>query len=119
MRANLEDNRARGLRIDSGWTLGSVTGVLTANQQLSIDHPTMTILAATQTAQNVRLPPASGVGAADVGAVLIFVNLSGAIVTLQTSGGAGFATAITVPANGSARVVCTGNATPNLGWLAW
>jgi hypothetical protein len=119
MRANLEDNRARGLRIDSGLTYGTMTGALTAAQQLTIDHPVMTILSAAQATATVRLPPASGPGAADVGQVLMFTNLSGNVVTFNTSSGVAFTTAITVPANGSARVICTGNTTPALGWLSF
>jgi hypothetical protein len=68
---------------------------------------------------NMRLPPSSGAGAAKKGQVFIFVNRSGNVVTLQTSAGAGFTTAITVAANGATRVVCTGDTTAGTGWLVW
>ena len=40
-------------------------------------------------------------------------------MTLQTTTGAGFTTAVTVAANAATRVICTGNATEALGWVIW
>lgn len=51
---------------------------------------------------------------------IIANNGAGGVVTLQTDGGAGFTTAITVAINGGAvRVRCTGLATQALGWVVW
>src|SRR5258706_10281426 len=65
---------------------------------------------------NLKMPTSN---ADRKGLVFVFCNLSGNVITLQTDGGAGFTTAITVAANGATRVVCTGNATQALGWVVW
>jgi hypothetical protein len=65
---------------------------------------------------NVLMPTSSAVRR---GLFFVIVNLSANIITLQTDGGAGFTTAITVPATGATRVVCTGDTSQVLGWRAW
>jgi|SRR5215813_3118467 len=118
MRANVEDIRGRGLRVDAKQSYGSADFVpLTAFQITAEMPPVMFVNPAG--AINMRLPPSSGAGAALKGQVFIFVNRSGNVVTLQTSAGAGFTTAITVAANAATRVICTGDATAATGWLIW
>lgn len=117
-RINLEDQRARGQRQDAGWAFGTVDFVPITAAVVDPNSPPMLIVNPAG-AINMRLPPSSGVGAAKKGQVFIFVNRSGNVVTLQTSAGAGFTTAITVAANASTRVVCTGDTTAGTGWLAW
>lgn len=117
MRANLEDNRAKYLRVDN-LILGNADFAPATGYQLTPDSPS-TLFVNPAGAVNVRLPPSSGVGAAKKGQTFIFVNRSGNVVTLQTSAGAGFTTAITVAANAATRVICTGDSTAATGWLVW
>ena len=118
MRANLEDVRSRGQRNDGGWVLGSIDYVPVTADVISVNAPPVLFLAPAG-AINMRLPPSSGAGAAKKGQVFILVNRSGNVITLQTSAGAGFTTAITVAANGATRVICTGDTTAGTGWLVW
>lgn len=118
MRTNLEDNKTYGMRLGPKTVWASESSVQTTGQAISVASPPMIFLNPAG-AINLLLPPSSGVGAATPGQVFLFVNLTGNVVTLQTSGGAAFATAITVAANAATRVVCTGSATANLGWVIW
>ena len=117
-RINLDDNRAYGLTLGPKLKFANEQATQTTGQVVDVGSPPMIFLNPGG-AINLLLPPSSGVGAATKGQVFVFVNLSGSIVTLQTSGGAAFATAVTVAANGATRVVCTGSATANLGWVVW
>jgi hypothetical protein len=117
-RINLDDNRAYGLTLGPKLKLANEQAAQTAGQTVDVGSPPAIFLNPAG-AVNLLLPPSSGVGAAAKGQVFIFVNLSGNIVTLQTSAGGAFATAITVAANGATRVICTGSTTANLGWVIW
>lgn len=117
-RMNLDDNRAYGLTLGPKLKYGNEQAVQTTGQAIDVGSPPMIFLNPAG-AINMLLPPSSGAGAAAKGQVFILVNLSGNVVTLQTSGGAAFATAVTVAANGATRVVCTGSTTANLGWVIW
>lgn len=117
-RINLEDQRARGQRQDAQWVFGSVDTVPITAAVVDVNSPPVWFVNPAG-AINMRLPPSSGVGAAKKGQVFIFVNRSGNVVTLQTSAGVGFTTAITVAANGATRVICTGDTAAATGWLIW
>ena len=117
-RINLDDNRAYGLTLGPKLKYANEQAVQTTGQSIDVGSPPV-IFTNPGGAINLLLPPSSGAGAAAKGQVFIFVNLSGSVVTLQTSGGAAFATAITVAANGATRVICTGSTTANLGWVIW
>ena len=121
-RINLEDNRLWRAKIDGGLkfttaTLVPATGYVLDGtpSNLPINTPSMFFMNPAG-AVNVRLPTSSQIRA---GTVIIFVNLSGNVVTFQTDGGAAFTTAVTLAANGATRVVCTGNTTQALGWVIW
>lgn len=118
MRANLENVRSRDQRQDAGWFFGSVDFVPVTGAVVDPNSPPVWFVNPAG-AINMRLPPSSGAGAARKGQVFIFVNRSGNVVTLQTSAGAGFTTAITVAANAATRVICTGDTTAGTGWLIW
>jgi len=121
-RINLEDNRAWRLKVDGGFkfstgTLVPATGyVLDGTPSTLPINITPLIFMNPAGAVNVRLPTSSDIRR---GTALIFVNLSGNVVTFQTDGGAAFTTALTLAANGATRVVCTGNTTQALGWVGW
>ena len=117
-RINLNDNRAYGLTLGPKLKFATEQNVQVTGAVVDVGSPPV-IFTNPAGAINMLLPPSSGAGAAAKGQVFIFVNLSGSVVTLQTSGGAAFATAITVAANAATRVVCTGSATANLGWVIW
>ena len=117
-RINLDDNRAYGLTLGPKLKLGNEQGVQITGQAINVGSPPVIFLSPAG-AINMTLPPSSGAGAAAKGQVFIFVNLSGNVVTLQTSGAAAFATAVTVAANAATRVICTGSTTANLGWVIW
>lgn len=121
-RINLEDNRLWRAKIDGGLkftaaTLVPATGYVLDGTDASkpLNIPAMFFMNPAG-AVNVRLPTSSQIR---IGTVIIFVNLSGNIVTFQTDGGAAFTTAMTLAANAATRVVCTGNATQALGWVVW
>lgn len=117
-RINLDDNRAYGLTLGPKLKFANEQAVQTTGQAIDVGSPPMIFLNPAG-AINLLMPPSSGAGAAAKGQVFMFVNLSGNVVTLQTSGAAGFATAVTVAANAATRVVCTGSTTANLGWVIW
>ena len=119
-RINLDDNRTWGMTLGPKSVWGNEQAVQTTGQAISVNSPPMIFLAPAG-AISLLLPPSDPAvaGAARKGQFFIFVNLSANIVTLQTSGAAGFATAVTVAANAATRVVCTGSTTANLGWVIW
>lgn len=113
-RVNLDDNKTYGLRLGPKTIYENMTtaGATT----LTAGSPTLVFLGA---AGAVNLPPSSGAGAAEKGQVFIFANLTAGAIAIQTSAGGAFTTAISVAANASGRVVCTGSATAGLGWVIW
>lgn len=114
-RINLEGLRTRDIRYGPGFQFQSETLVPATGFVVDPNSPPMLMLNPAG-AVNVRLPTSTD---ARRGLIFIFVNISGSVITLQTDGGAAFATAISVAANAANRVVCTGNSTQNLGWLVW
>ena len=115
MRANQEGNRIRDVRFGPGMVSDTLDAVVVTNYQIDPNGPSLLFLAPAG-AINVRLPAASGAGSAYKGQTFEIVNNGAGAITLQTSGGAGFATAITVAVGKATKVYCTGNATANLGW---
>src|SRR5437867_971578 len=114
-RINLEDALIRGLRIGPEMRFRSEQFVPATGFVVDPLSPPLLMMNPAG-AINVRLPTSTVLR---TGLIFIFVNLSGNVITLQTDGGAGFTTAITVAANGATRVVCTGNTTQALGWVVW
>lgn len=117
MRQQGEDNDLFNPFIRQGFRL-NVGTIIPANGFV-VDPNMPTFLDMTPAgAINVLMPPST---AARKGLVFIFTNFgAGGVITLQTDGGAAFATAVTVAINGGVtRVRCTGNPTANLGWLIW
>jgi hypothetical protein len=114
-RVNLEGLRARDIRYGPGFQFQSEIVTPTTGFVVDPNAPPM-LMMNPGGAVNVRLPTST---VARQGLIFIFVNLSGNVITLQTDGGAAFATAISVAANAANRVVCTGNTTQNLGWIVW
>jgi hypothetical protein len=119
-RINLDDNRTWGLRLGPKTVFDNAQGVQVTADVVSADGPPVIFLAPAG-AINMRLPPSdpATAGCARRGQIFIFVNTGGNIVTLQSSGGVGFTTAVTVAANAATRVICTGSTTAALGWLIW
>jgi hypothetical protein len=114
-RVNLEGLRARDIRYGPGFQYQSEVNSSATGAAIDPNSPPM-IFANPAGAVSWKLPTST---AARTGLIFIFANLSGNVVTLQTDGGAAFATAISVAANAATRVVCTGNTTQNLGWIIW
>jgi hypothetical protein len=117
-RINLDDNRTYGMTLGPKTKFANEQAIQTTGQVIDVGSPPVIFLTPAG-AINLLLPPSSGVGAAAKGQVFIFVNLSGNVVTLQTSAGGAFTTAVTVAANGATRVICTGSAVAGLGWVVW
>jgi hypothetical protein len=119
-RINLDDNRTWGLQLGPRTVLQTEQGVQITADVVSADSPPAIFLNPAG-AINMRLPPANPAtaGAARKGQIFVFVNLSANVVTLQTTAGAGFTTAVTVAANAATRVICTGNTSEVLGWVIW
>jgi len=114
-RVNLEGLRTRDIRHGPGFQYQSETMVPVTGFVVDPNSPPVMMMNPAG-AISVRLPTSTP---ARTGLMFIFVNLSGNVITLQTDGGAGFTTAVTVAANGATRVICTGNATQALGWVIW
>ncbi len=114
-RVNLEGLRARDIRYGPGFQFQSEVLTLATGAAIDPNSPPM-LFTNPGGAVSYKLPTSTD---ARRGLVFIFANLSGNVVTLQTDGGAAFATAISVAANAATRVVCTGNTTQNLGWVIW
>jgi hypothetical protein len=114
-RINLEGLRTRDIRHGPGFVFQN--GIITpaTGYVVTIEHPPMMFMNPAG-AVNILLPTSNAVRR---GTIFIFVNLSANVITLQTDGGVGFTTALTVAANGSNRVVCTGNVSQVLGWAGW
>jgi len=114
-RVNLEGLRTRDIRYGPGFQFQSEIVTPTTGFVVDPNAPPM-LMMNPGGAVNVRLPTSTDLRR---GLAFIFVNLSGNVITLQTDGGAGFTTAVTVAANGATRVVCTGNTSQVLGWVVW
>lgn len=112
---NLQGQRTRGLRVGPELVFGSE--VLTPANNFVVDPNSEPFIFMNPAgAVTVWMPTSSALRR---GLAFVFVNLSANIITLGTDAGAGFTTAITVPATGATRVVCTGDTTQALGWRAW
>lgn len=114
-RINLEGLRTRDIRHGPGFVF--LNGILTpaTGYQITIDHPPVLFMNPAG-AVNVLMPTSDQVRR---GTIFIIVNLSGNVITFQTSAGAAFTTALTAAANASARLICTGNTSQPLGWAGW
>lgn len=112
---NLSGSRFRDARIGPGNIMSSEQWVPATGAVVDPNSPPF-LFVNPAGAINMLMPTSSLVRR---GLWFVFVNLSANIVTLQTDGGAGFTTAVTVPATGATRVVCTGDTTQALGWRAW
>lgn len=117
MRVQLEDNDILNPFIRQGFRFNTATIIPATGFVVDQNMPTFLDMTPAG-AINVLMPPSSQ---AIKGLVFIFTNFgAGGVITLQTSGGAAFATAITVAISGGVtRVRCTGSPTANLGWLIW
>lgn len=115
MRGNTDDNKLYNPVFQQGTKFLTMGWAPVTAEALDEDAPTF-LFPNPAGAINLKMPTST---VARRGLVFVFCNLSGNIITLQTDGGAGFTTAITVAANGATRVVCTGNATQALGWVVW
>lgn len=111
---NLEFNRLFNAVVEAGWKLKPEVWVPASGAAIDAQAPPLQIMAPAG-AVNVLLPVSN---AANQGLMFFLVNNSGNAITMQSSGGAGFTTAIVLAANESTLVVCTGNATAALGWQA-
>lgn len=113
--SNLSGNRLRDARLGPGNIMGNQQHVPATGFVVDPNSEPFLFMNPAG-AINVLMPTSSQ---ARKGLWFVFVNLSANIITLQTDGGAGFTTAVTVPATGATRVVCTGDTTQALGWRAW
>ena len=114
MRNNIEQARGANMRIDQGWFLASANIVPPDNYVLDPASPPFLILNPAG-AVGILMPVSTE---ARKGLTFLMVNVSASTITLKTSAGAGFATAIVLLAGESTLVFCTGDATANLGWRA-
>jgi hypothetical protein len=114
-RQNLDGQRQSNQLVGPGFQFQNETFINANGVAVDPNSPPMIFLNPAG-AVNLLLPTST---LARKGLAFIFINLSGNIVTLQTDGGAGFTTAVTVPATGATRVVCTGDSSQVLGWRAW
>lgn len=111
-RTNMEGARTRDFIYGPGFRFANAELVPADNYQLTDQHPPLLFMNPAG-AIDVLMPTST---AARKGLMFIIVNLSASTITLKTDGDAAFATAISIATATSARVVCTGNATQNLGW---
>lgn len=111
---NLEFNRLFKTVVEAGWRLKPKVWVPASGDAIGTDDPPLQIMAPAG-AVNVKLPASDST---TQGLMFMLVNNSANAITMQTSGGAGFTTAIVLAANESTLAVCTGNATAALGWQA-
>jgi len=113
-RVNLEGDRIADFLIERGFKFGSQSWVPANNAVIDPSMPPLLIVNPAG-AVNLLMPPSN---AANKGLAFIICNASGSTVTLQTSAGAGFTTAIVLLTIECTMVVCTGDATAGLGWRA-
>lgn len=113
-KVNMEFSRLFRTIIEAGWRLKPKVWVPANNDTIGADDPPLQIMAPAG-AVAVRLPISN---ADNQGLMFLLVNNSANAITMNTSAGAGFTTAIVLAANESTLVVCTGNATAALGWQA-
>lgn len=113
-RINLEGYRAADLLIERGQRVHVQEWVPANNAVIDPNMPPYLIMAPAG-AVNILMPAATQ---ATKGLWFLMTNNSANVITLQTSAGAGFTTAITLAAQQTRLVICTGNATAALGWRA-
>lgn len=113
-RMNLDDNKAQGLRIGRKWRLEKQTWVPADNAVIDINMPPYLEV---NPAGNVNLLLPAG-AAANAGIMFLISNISANTVTLQSSAGAGFTTAIVLATLENTIVFCTGSTTAALSWRA-
>jgi hypothetical protein len=114
MRANIEDNKQYGIRIESGLVLGSMEWAPADNEALDPDSPPLLIMNPAG-AVDVLLPDATTV---PKGLAFLVFNKSASTITFKTSGDAAFTTAIVLLTMESAWIVNMGDSTAALGWRA-
>lgn len=114
-RVNLEGLRTRDIRYGPGFQFQSEQLVPATGFVVDPNSPPLLFMNPGG-AVNIRMPTSTP---ARTGLVFIICNISGSTITVQTDGGAAFATAISIATVTAARLVCTGNATQNLGWIVW
>ncbi len=110
-----EDSRTQDEFLVSGWKMGRMATIPANNFVVSKDMPPVLDFTPAG-AINVLMPPSND---QTRGLCFLIKNTgAGGIITLQTSAGAAFATAITIAvSNGWVLVQCTGSPTANLGWV--
>lgn len=113
-RVNLENNKAYELRIESWLQLASMNFVPADNAVIDPDSPPFIMLDPAG-AVDVLLPESTE---ARKGLMFLIANISANAITFKSSGDAAFTTAIVLAANETTWIVCTGSATPALGWRA-
>ena len=113
-KVNLEFGRLDKTVVERGWKLKSKVWIPINNEVISPDDPPLLIVTPAG-AVNLLMPVSN---ADNAGLMFFMCNASGSTVTLQSSGGAGFTTAIVLLTIECTLVVCTGNATAALGWRA-
>ena len=113
-RVNIEGARIADLFVERGFRLNSLDWVPANGEAVGDSAPPFLILNPAG-AINLLMPAST---ALRKGLVFFIANPSGSTVTLQTSGGAGFATAIVLLTIECTIAFCTGHATANLGWRA-
>lgn len=113
-RVNENDARAQSTFLIAGWKMGRMETIPANGFVIAKDMPPI-IDFTPAGAINVLMPASTD---ETRGLCFLIKNTgAGGIITLQTSGGAAFATAITIPvSNGWVLVQCTGSTTANLGW---
>lgn len=114
MRNNHEDGKFYGLTIETLFRLRKMEWIPIDGDTLDIDSPPYVEINPAG-AINLRMP---AVDDTMKGLAFLISNISANVVTLQTSGGAGFTTAIVLAAGESTIAFCTGSATAALGWRA-
>jgi hypothetical protein len=113
-RLNLQDSKTEGMRLGPR-TVWESTNTPTGVASLSANSPPLIFVSSGTTA--INLPPSSGAGAAQIGQMFLFSNLTAGAIPIQTSAGGAFGTAISLAASSAQRVVCTGSSTANVGWI--
>jgi hypothetical protein len=112
MRTNLEDNKARDIRLGPGLVFESMDLVPADNFALDAQSPPLVFLNPAG-AIDVLLPTST---AARKGLTFIVVNQSANAITFKTDGDAAFTQAIVAAAGQITILVCTGSATQVVGW---
>jgi hypothetical protein len=112
MRTNLEDNKARDIRLGPGLILESMDLVPADNFPIDAAAPPLIFLNPAG-AIDVLMPTSS---AARKGLTFIVVNQSANAITFKTDGDAAFTQAIVAAAGQTVILICTGSATQAVGW---